>query len=312
MGQRHPADIAIAIIAQEQDQFFCRRQVHEHGGDNSLIARRVRSKTWLKWTRDVFSHAGVGPTPRGDLRIALLDMGPSAMAGFQSAAALLDAPKMPLAPPTLVMPHAAHHKAAGVTIHQTRLVPKAVTVAGMPCTPPLRTLLDLASVLDVVALGRLIDDFVARRLTSLNAISKGLEWTERHRRPGAVTLRKALEGRTHGYVPTGSELERMLDAILMTIPGLHVEKEVSLRGRRREPQRVDRLVREPPLIVEADGRLWHARLAQMQKDRARDRWALRLGYPTVRYGWWELANTPVEVRTELVDLLCRPERQLVG
>lgn len=312
MLQPHPVDIAMAIVAEDQDQFFCRRQVHEHGGDNSLIARRLRSRRWKGWTRDVLSHAGVPQTPRGDLRIALLDMGPAAMVGFQSGAALLEAPRMSLAPPTLVVPHGAHHVLPGVTIHQTRLMPSPVTVAGMPCTPPSRVLLDLASVLDSVALGRLIDDFVVRRLTSLEALTKGLEWTELHRRPGAVVLRKALDGRTHGYVPSGSELERMLDAILMTIPGLRPEKEVSLRGRTREPHRVDRLVREPPLIIEGDGRLWHARLAQMEKDRVRDRRALRLGFPTVRYGWWELVNSPTEVRRELLDLLTRPERQLAG
>jgi hypothetical protein len=312
MRQPHQVDIAMAIIAAEQDHFFTRGQVHDHGGDNSLIARRLRSKRWHAWTRDVFSHAGVAPTDRGQLRIALLDMGPKAMVGFQSGAALLDAPDMPLAPPTLVVPHGTYHTSPGVTIHQTRLMPKPVMVAGMPCTSPLRLLLDLAGVIDVVQLGRLIDDFVARRRTSLNALGKGLEWTERHRRPGAVTLRKALEGRTHGYVPTGSELERVLDAILMTIPSVRAEKEVSLRGRSSLPHRVDRLFRDPPLIVEGDGRLWHARLEQMERDRQRDRRALRLGFPTVRYGWWELVKTPIEVRRELMDLLHPAERKLVG
>lgn len=312
MGQPHPVDIAMAIVAEEQDHFFCRRQVHQYGGDNSLIARRLRSRRWKAWTRDVFSHAGVASSPRGELRIALLDMGDRALAGFESAGALYGGPRLSLAPPKLVVPHGTYHTSPGVTIHQTRLMPKAVTVAGMPSTPALRVLLDLASVLGTVHLGRLIDDFVVRRLTSLEALTQGLEWTEAHRRPGAVTLRTALEGRTHGYVPTGSELERVLDAILMTIPGVRVEKEVSLRGRSALPHRVDRLVNEPPLIVEGDGRLWHARLEQMEVDRRRDRRALRLGFPTARYGWWELVTTPKEVRRELVELLTRPERLLVG
>lgn len=312
MRQPHPVDIAMAIIAAEQDQFFARRQVHQHGGDYSLVARRLRSKRWQAWTDDVFSHAGVTLSPRGELRIALLHMGAAAIAGYQSGAALLGAPKSALAPPTLVVPHGTHHACPGATIHQTRLMPDPVVVAGMPCTPASRTLLDLAAVLDAVALGRVIDDFVARRLTSLPALVSGLEWSERHRRPGAPTLRRALEGRTHGYVPTGSELERMLDAILLTIPGVLPEKEVSLRGRGTLPHRVDRLVRQPPLIIEADGRLWHARLEQMETDRQRDRRALKLGFPTVRYGWWELVNNPVEVRRELMELLRRPESRLVG
>jgi very-short-patch-repair endonuclease len=70
-----------------------------------------------------------------------------------------------------------------------------------------------------------------------------------------------------------------------------------------EPHRVDRLFRVPPLIVEGDGRLWHARLATMDRDRQRDRRALRLGYPTVRYGWHELVHSASEVQEELLDLL---------
>ena len=312
MRHPHAVDIAMAIVAGEQDQFFARRQVYEHGGDISLIARRLRSKRWHAWTDDVFSHPGVSLTPRGELRIALLHMGPAAMAGFQSGAALHGALKIDMAPPTLLVRHGTHHVAPGATIHQTRLFPEAVIVAGMPCTPPVRTLLDLAAVLDPLELGRVIDDFVVRRLTTLERLDRGLQWTERHRRPGAVTLRKALEGRTHGYVPTGSELERVLDAILMTIPSARAEKEVSLRGRGALPHRVDRLFRNPPLIVEGDGRLWHARLEQMENDRRRDRRALALGFPTVRYGWWELVKTPIEVRRELMDLLQRPESQLAG
>jgi hypothetical protein len=41
----------------------------------------------------------------------------------------------------------------------------------------------------------------------------------------------------------------------------------------------------------------------MDQDRRRDRRALRLGYPTVRYGWHELAYEAADVRSELLDLL---------
>ena len=312
MPQPHPVDVAMAIVAEQQDQFFSRQQVHEHGGDNSLIARRLRAGRWRSWTRDVLSHAGVAVTPRGELRVALLDMGPAAIVGYQSAAALFGAPRMALAPATVVVPHGTHHTSRGVTVHQTRLMPEPVLRNGMNCTSALRTVLDLAAVVEPLELGRTIDDFVTRRLTSLDALTQGLQWTERHRRPGSATLRRALEGRTHGYVPTGSELERVLDTVLMTIPGVRPEKEVSLRRRSSMPHRVDRLFRSPPLIVEADGRLWHARLEQMEADCQRDRRALMLGFPTVRFGWWELVNTPADARRELAELLLGPERKLAG
>jgi very-short-patch-repair endonuclease len=85
---------------------------------------------------------------------------------------------------------------------------------------------------------------------------------------------------------------------------------LSLPGRAGEPHRVDRLFRSPPLIVEGDGRLWHARLETMDRDRRRDRHALRLGFPTVRFGWHELTNLASEVAEELDALLGVQAREL--
>jgi very-short-patch-repair endonuclease len=48
------------------------------------------------------------------------------------------------------------------------------------------------------------------------------------------------------------------------------------------PGFVDRCWPEAKLILEIDGRRWHARERDMAKDRARDREAARLGWQTVR------------------------------
>ena len=43
----------------------------------------------------------------------------------------------------------------------------------------------------------------------------------------------------------------------------------------------------------------------MDQDRRRDRRALRLGFPTVRYGWHDLVHSAAEVQEELLDILGR-------
>ena len=303
----HPADIAVALLAEEQDQYFSRSQARAAGATTSLIARRLASGQWVAHARDVFSHRGVAPTPRGAVRIALLDMGDPVTTGVETAAALHRVENFELSPPKLIVPHGTHRRSPGATIHQTRLWPELQVVQGMPATSVLRTLLDLAAVVDVLRLGRVIDELVVRRLVTLAELARGCAWNQRHRRPGAVTLARALDGRTHGYIPSRSELERVLDAIISTIPGVIAQKEVWLSGRHEEPHRVDRLFDNPPLIIEGDGRLWHARLGQMDKDRRRDRHALTLGYPTARYGWWELTNEARAVRAEIIALLSAGE-----
>jgi very-short-patch-repair endonuclease len=117
-------------------------------------------------------------------------------------------------------------------------------------------------------------------------------------------MRAVLADRIDGYEPTRSELERELDAILVTVPCPPPLREVQLGDRVEMPQIVDRLYIDPrQLIVEGDGRLWHARLEAMTRDRARDRRALELGYPTARYGWHELRHERDDVRREICSIL---------
>jgi very-short-patch-repair endonuclease len=63
---------------------------------------------------------------------------------------------------------------------------------------------------------------------------------------------------------------------------------------------VDRCWPEAYLIVEIDGRSWHAREAAMAADRARDRTAARVGWQTLRILDEELTDCPVVVVDDLV------------
>jgi very-short-patch-repair endonuclease len=56
------------------------------------------------------------------------------------------------------------------------------------------------------------------------------------------------------------------------------------------PQRVDGLIEPWRLIVEADGRRWHTRVADFERDHARDIAALLHGYLVARFTWSQLTN----------------------
>ncbi len=299
----HPVDIAVALFAARQDGNFSVRQANAVGAYGALIHRRTRSGRWLVHGPAVLGLPGFPVTDRCLLWRALLDAGPGAMASHGSAAALHRLDGFRLGSPEILVAHGAHHRNAVGTVHQTRRMPPSRDVAGIPTTPLLRTLFDVAAATPPVRLGRVLDEVVVRGDASLDGIERGLAWMQRTHRGGAANLAAALVGRTQGYVPSRSELERLLDAILATLPSPPAAHEVFLPGRMGEPHRVDRLFKDPPLIIEGDGRLWHARLAAMDRDRRRDRHALRLGYPTVRYGWSDLTTHAQDVWDELVDLL---------
>lgn len=299
----HPVDLAVALLAGRQAGAFAVRQAKAAGADDAFIWRRRRAGRWLHRAPGVLSLPGFPEDDRFELWVSLLDAGPGAMAGYGTAAALYGSDAHRIRPVSIVVGHGRHHRNALAVVHQTRRLPAPVLVQGVPATPIVRTVLDLASTTKPVALGRFVDHAVVVHRARAEALQQGLEWMQRVRRAGATNLSQALEGRTHGYVPARSELERVLDAIIATLGVAPPEREVDLPSHPLEPHRVDRLFRTPPLIVEGDGRLWHARLAAMDRDRQRDRRAFRLGFPTVRYGWHELTQSPDEVQEELLDLL---------
>lgn len=301
----HPVDVGVALYAHAQEGNCSVAQVLQVGGDHSLIRRRVRSGRWLRRAPAVIGLADFPHGPRSDLWAAVLDAGAEAMASHDASAALHEVGNTRLHEPSVLVRHGSHHVAALGTVHQTRRFPTAVLLGGIPATPIVRTVLDLAPTRTPLALGRIVDEVALRRPGDLDAIVRGHEWMVRTRRAGSVNLGQALHGRTHGYVPARSELERLLDVIIATLPVAPPRREVDLPNREQVPHRVDRLFDEQRVIVEADGRLWHARMAAMEEDKRRDRRALLQGYSTVRYGWHELHDDAAEVRAELLELLVR-------
>lgn len=299
----HPVDVAVALFAQQQLGNFSVRQAKVAGADDALIWRRRRSGRWLGRAPAVLALPGYPPSDRSDLWVALLDAGLQAMGSHNTGAALQGLDGFHFRPLSILVRHGSHHRNGLAVVHQTRRLPTPVLRQGIPTTPLIRVLLDVAESTLPVRLGRAIDQSVVEFGTSLDAIHRGWEWMHATRRRGAANLGVALEGRSHGHIPTRSELERLLDAIIATLPCPPPRREVNLPTHPIEPHRVDRIFDVRPLIVEGDGRLWHARLKAMDDDKRRDRRALRLGYPTVRYSWSDLAHDAAEVRAELMDLL---------
>ena len=66
------------------------------------------------------------------------------------------------------------------------------TVRGIPCTTPLRTVIDLAPDLEPDELLRMVDDCLRRRLFTTEEAMARLAQPDMLERPGAVILRSAL------------------------------------------------------------------------------------------------------------------------
>lgn len=235
---------------------------------------------------------------------AVLACGERAVLSHRSAAALWGTADEHPRRVDVTLWDATNRKRPGVEIHSgTALTASDVTVRdGVPCTALPRTLLDLASLVDERALARALDRAETLRLFDLKAVGELLGRSRGMR--GAGRLAHALDRyRDPDVTPSVAE-ERLLALIMragLPRPATNVWLPLPEGG----GYRPDFLWREERLIVEVDGRTYHARRGAFTHDRKRDRRLALAGFHTVRYTASEVLKQPARVAAELAQLLAR-------
>lgn len=289
---RHDVDLAVAEVAARQAGAFSRDQLSAVGADDGLAARRAANGLWVPRGSDVFVLASHPDSLDQRRWVGLLAAGADANLSHESAAELnrLDGIRRGLV--VVTVRHGRHVSIPGGRLHQLGDVrPHHLTrVAGFPTTTPARTLLDLAAVTSYTRLRVATQDIVIRKLATFGELANLLRELRRRGKPGIRKTVKVLDS-LDGDPPPESVLERMLLDVIRRA-GLEVTRQHPLPTREAARGLVDFAVAGSKLILEADGRLWHARLQQMTKDRQRDREAARLGWQTLRFMHEDLRNDP--------------------
>jgi very-short-patch-repair endonuclease len=104
-----------------------------------------------------------------------------------------------------------------------------------------------------------------------------------------------------GEPPPASVLERELHTAA-ALAGVGVVRQFALPWNyESEIGVVDAAVPDSRLILEVDGRKWHARMEAMAKDRRRDRAAVRAGWQPLRWMYEDFAE-PSVVAVELREI----------
>jgi very-short-patch-repair endonuclease len=175
----------------------------------------------------------------------------------------------------------------------------ATTVDHVPIGTVTQTICDLGARLPRARL----EQVVARMMERFDQLPPGT----RHR---LTPLRNILELRSDvAYVPPTSKLEGALYRVLEHPLLPEYERQPTFPWRPNAPQRTDALIADWRLFPEADGRTWHTRVADFERDRLRDRDALAHGYDVARYGYDELVGDP---RAIVDDLLRIGEARQIG
>ena len=188
----------------------------------------------------------------------------------------------------------------GIRIYCQRLEPDEVTsLDGIPITTVERTILDLAAILPPREVDRAINEAEVQGLVSQRSLQRLLErYPHRHGTPVIDTILDARAGVTR------SELEAKFSRLIRSagLPRSELNKVVRAGGASFE---CDCVWPRQRLIVELDGRAFHATASAFERDRARDRRLQAAGWTVVRVTWRQLRDEPESVVADLRSLLDR-------
>lgn len=284
-------------LAARQHGAFSRRQVLAVGGSDDLIHRRCRSGWWQRCGPGVFMLAGLPPDPERRLWIAWLEVGRDAVVSFECAAERHGLGPVLAGRLVFTSAHGDHHRIAGVVVHQLRdvLPHHVMELGGLPTTTIPRTIVDLAAVCSSARLGRVIEGAVNSGLTTDAAVGLVLGDVMRKGKWGGRKLARVLGDRSPREPVPDSKLELLLLTALRSAGLPDPFPQFPHPGRAPGKGRVDFAYTEEKVILEADGRSWHQRIADLKRDRARDNEAARAGWLTMRFMWEELDADPTDV-----------------
>ncbi len=173
----------------------------------------------------------------------------------------------------------------GVIVHRVGdLLPAHLdTQHGVPTTAVERAVVDATSACSPARLAHILDHLtITTRQTSIGAVGRTLRQVNRRGRINIGNLAAALDDRRPHEPAPRSKLERRVDDLLAPAPLPTPEREYPLPSNDGYRGFVDRAWLDVQLILEVDGRSWHARELAMASDRARDRIAASAGWQTIR------------------------------
>jgi very-short-patch-repair endonuclease len=194
----------------------------------------------------------------------------------------------------------------GVIVHRTRL-PLAIDVItlddGLPVTSLARTVFDLASCLRPNRLEHVIQTAMIHRGLTADEFWACYQPLARRGVRGLRALRRTMVKLLDDQPTPQSELEAMTDRLLVH-HGI-----AGFRRQYRPPWYdgvrgvVDFAHPEARLVLEADGRSWHATTQAMAEDRRRDRLAAAHGWTVLRIVASELTVRPDSTVDEIRSIV---------
>jgi very-short-patch-repair endonuclease len=282
-----------------------RREALALGLTNAQIASRLRSSRWEVVCRGVYHLSGAPMTPLSRLRAAVLLGGSGCAVSHRSAAWLwgiaqptdtIDA----LQDATITAPRSRSARISGVEVVRSRHPVRVVMRSGLPCTDPIRTIVDCAAGVTAEELDDLVDRALAHKIVPHQRLVKAVAASPefRHHR-GRPFLLARFRARGVTGSPHPSVLESRMGRLLRGQRIPRPKAEVWWGADRR--YRLDFAFPQLRLVIEVDGYAAHFTPERQRYDRRRDRALNRAGWTVVRYDWWEVTYDSARVAQEIAE-----------
>jgi very-short-patch-repair endonuclease len=283
----HP-DERCSVIASTQFGLINLAQTRACRMRRAQVNHRLETGRWRPVLPTVYCINGSPSSWEQDAMGACLWAGEGAALSHKAAARRWDFNGFANAPVEISTIKSKRNVALPFLVHRVSpaLVREIETLGGLPVTSVRRTILDLTETREPRA-ERVLDQAIARDLTSLGQmwLLYEEEWTRGRR--GIAILRARLSERTPGRGPDDSELELLLEAIIrdFALPEPFRQRPVSLS---MKDIRVDYCYPDARLIIEADSYAFHGDRSTFNSDRERDAELQLLGWRVLRFTWAQL------------------------
>lgn len=286
----HP-DRVLDDIAAHQYGVFSLHQARAAGVSSTMVETRVRNNAWVRLAPSIYALASAPPKWERQMAAALLTR-PGAIVAGKSAAYLHGLPGFRPGKPVIMIGKERNARSTLAKVLRCQKFERVrrVRIRGFEVTDLAETILTIARDVDLDQLERIVDGCIASRDVTVAEMARLID--ERPGTPGIVKYRSVVdERREDAYQPPVSELERHLHRLLAS-PGIPTTQRQTPFAFERVRMAVDVYIPAWRLIVEADGRNWHTRKADMERDRLRDNEATAHGYGVLRFTWKMLTREP--------------------
>ncbi|MPZ91369.1 MAG: DUF559 domain-containing protein [Actinobacteria bacterium] len=280
-------------FAAEQHGVFSRDEARALDCSDGMLYRLATKGEIVRVLPRVYRFSSAPPTWSQRAKAGTLFTGEHSWLSHRSSAYHLD--MIDLCPSVIeITTTAVFRSRPGLRIRRVRDMPHSDTrtIKSIPVTNPHRTIVDLSTVLEHEALERVLDDCLYRGVVELGRIQARLEVLGGPGRPSTRTLRELLEVRGNQLAMPLTVLENRFLEVLRRGGLDEPDSQVSVESDAHKTWRLDFAYPHQKVLIEVDGRRFHAARRRQRNDMRRDNVMNVRGWTVLRFTWEDVVTEP--------------------